>query len=69
MPGTADPVVDGADEPPSLSLLVMVKTALGPRVSVSVALTAVASVAEREAVFASVPVADDWTAASTVYVT
>ena len=55
MPGTADPVVGVADDPPSVSVLVTVSVAFGLSASVSVALTAEASVADAVAVFDRVP--------------
>ena len=48
------------------SVLVSVRVALGPRLSVSVALTVVASEAEAVAVLDRVPVADDPMAATTL---
>ena len=66
VPGTAVPVVPVTDEPPSLSVLVMARVAFGPRVSVSVAVTVVASEAVAVAVLDSVPVAEDPMAATTV---
>ena len=52
VPGTAVPLVEVTDEPPSLSVLVMARVAWGLRLSVSVAVTVEASVAEAVAVLA-----------------
>jgi hypothetical protein len=62
VPGTAEPVECVTDEPPSLSVLVTARLAWELRVSVSVALTVGASVAEAAAVFTYVkPVAPEGT--------
>ena len=66
VPATAEPTLEVADEPPSVSVLVMAKVALGLSVSVSVAVTVEESAAEAVTVFDNVPVAGDTTAATTV---
>ena len=50
VPGTAVPVDEVTDDPPSLSVFLRLRAARAPRESVSVAVTADASVAEALAV-------------------
>jgi hypothetical protein len=65
-PGTAVPTDGVREDPPSLSVLVMVRVAWAPKASESVAVTVAASEALAVAVLARVPVADELIAAAAV---
>src|ERR1700722_11416169 len=69
VPGVAEPTFGVTEDPWSLSVLVMPRIAWAVRLSESVAVTVEASAAEAVAVLVRVPVAEDWMAAVTVYVT